>query len=207
MHPSLRSPQRTRARTPHNRTTTGCSLSDELWAVLAPLLPARKHTHRFGGAARVGRTAAGPRPFVTCSARAANGKPCPQPRCVPNPPPTTGFRHGAQRRSSANSGRRGWHSVTSYRAWMGTGCAGRGRGPRRRLEGQNTGPPPTARANRGVTRRLGTDGRGVPLGLAIDGAHRHEMQRVRATLDRLVVKRPAPTAEQPQGLGLDKGDD
>jgi transposase len=40
---------RTRARTPNNRTTTGFRISDELWAVLEPLLPQRVNTHRFGG--------------------------------------------------------------------------------------------------------------------------------------------------------------
>ena len=48
MNTSLR-PKRTRRRTPNNRTTTGFRISDELWAVLAPLLPARVNTHRFGG--------------------------------------------------------------------------------------------------------------------------------------------------------------
>ena len=42
-------PKRTRARTPNNRTTTGFRISNELWAVLAPLLPVRVNTHRFGG--------------------------------------------------------------------------------------------------------------------------------------------------------------
>lgn len=42
-------PKRTRARTPNNHTTTGFRVSDELWAVLEPLLPKRVNTHRFGG--------------------------------------------------------------------------------------------------------------------------------------------------------------
>lgn len=42
-------PSRTRARTPNNPTTTDFRISDELWAVLAPLLPPRENTHRFGG--------------------------------------------------------------------------------------------------------------------------------------------------------------
>src|SRR4029453_16362432 len=42
-------PKRLRARTPNNRTTTGFRISDDLWAVLAPLLPARVKPHRFGG--------------------------------------------------------------------------------------------------------------------------------------------------------------
>jgi putative transposase len=41
--------QRTRARTPNNQTTTGFRISDDLWAVLQPLLPVHVNTHRFGG--------------------------------------------------------------------------------------------------------------------------------------------------------------
>lgn len=40
---------RTRVRTPNNRTTTGFRISDALWAVLEPLVPKRVNTHRFGG--------------------------------------------------------------------------------------------------------------------------------------------------------------
>ncbi len=47
----------------------------------------------------------------------------------------------------------------------------------------------------------------MPLGLAIDGANRHDMKLVRATIAAIVVERPAPSAEQPQGMCLDKGYD
>jgi putative transposase len=40
---------RTRVRTPNNRTTTGFRITDDLWAILQPLLPIRVNTHRFGG--------------------------------------------------------------------------------------------------------------------------------------------------------------
>lgn len=40
---------RIRQRSPGNRTTTGFRISDELWAVLEPLLPVHVNTHRFGG--------------------------------------------------------------------------------------------------------------------------------------------------------------
>src|SRR5436853_2947347 len=43
------SPKRSRERTPNNRTTTGFRISDELWAVLQPLLPVHVNTLRFGG--------------------------------------------------------------------------------------------------------------------------------------------------------------
>jgi putative transposase len=43
------SKKRERKRTSNNRTTTGFRISDELWAVLQPLLPVHTNTHRFGG--------------------------------------------------------------------------------------------------------------------------------------------------------------
>ena len=45
------------------------------------------------------------------------------------------------------------------------------------------------------------------MGLAVDGANRHDMKLVRATVDSLPVPRPAPTPDQPQGMCLDKGYD
>src|SRR5947209_711403 len=41
--------KRNRERTPNNRTTTGFRISNELWAVLEPVLPIHVNTHRFGG--------------------------------------------------------------------------------------------------------------------------------------------------------------
>jgi putative transposase len=75
------------------------------------------------------------------------------------------------------------------------------------LGGKKTGPHPTDRSKRGGKRSLLTEGHGVPIGLALDGAHRHDMKLVRPTLESLIVERPEPTAEQPQGMCLDKGYD
>lgn len=47
----------------------------------------------------------------------------------------------------------------------------------------------------------------MPISLAVAGANRHDMKLVRETLSGLVVERPEPTSEQPQGLCLDKGYD
>ena len=69
------------------------------------------------------------------------------------------------------------------------------------------GPNLTDRGKSGAKRSLLTEGHGVPVGLAVDGANRPDMKLVRATLESLVVERPAPTAQQPQGLCLDKGYD
>ena len=52
-----------------------------------------------------------------------------------------------------------------------------------------------------------TEGHGVPIGVAIEGAQRHDMKLVRSTLESIVVERPEPTEEQPQGMCLDKGYD
>ena len=41
--------ERTDKRTPNNKTTSAFRISDELWAVLEPLLPAHVNRHRFGG--------------------------------------------------------------------------------------------------------------------------------------------------------------
>ena len=45
------------------------------------------------------------------------------------------------------------------------------------------------------------------MGLAVDGANRHDMKLMRATVDSLPVPRPVPSPETPQGMCLDKGYD
>ena len=75
------------------------------------------------------------------------------------------------------------------------------------MGGKKTGPNPTDRGKGGVKRSLLTEGHGVPIGLVVEGANRHDMKLVRATLESLVGARPEPSAEQPQGLCLDKGYD
>jgi putative transposase len=49
------------------------------------------------------------------------------------------------------------------------------------------------------------DGRGVPLGAAVDGANVHDQKLLEATLDNIPVQRPQPTPRTPQHLCLDKG--
>lgn len=58
-----------------------------------------------------------------------------------------------------------------------------------------------------MKRSLLTEGHGVPVGLAVDGANCHDMKLVRATLESLVVQRPEPSEAAPQGMCLDKGYD
>jgi putative transposase len=73
--------------------------------------------------------------------------------------------------------------------------------------GGKTGPNPTDRAKGGVKRSLLTDGGGVPLGVAVEGANRNDFKMARQTLESVPISRPEPTAEEPQGLCLDKGYD
>ncbi len=51
------------------------------------------------------------------------------------------------------------------------------------------------------------DRRGVPLGVVVSAANRTDMKVAEATLDSVVVPRPAPTPEHPQHLCRDKGFD
>lgn len=69
--------------------------------------------------------------------------------------------------------------------------------------GAATGPNPTDRGKKGTKRSVLTDGAGIPLALVIDGANRHDVKLLSATLDGLVVSRPEPTKEPSQHLCLD----
>lgn len=59
------------------------------------------------------------------------------------------------------------------------------------------------RGKEGVKRSLLTEGGGVPIGLAVDGANRHDMRMVRETIESIPVERPRPSKRKPQGtLGV-----
>lgn len=69
------------------------------------------------------------------------------------------------------------------------------------------GKNPTDRGKIGTKRSVLTDGGGVPIGLAVDGANRNDFKLARETLEKIAVARPAPSADAPQGMCLDKGYD
>ena len=52
-----------------------------------------------------------------------------------------------------------------------------------------------------------TEGYGIPIGIAIEGANRHDMKLVRATLESIPVERPVPSEVEKQNMCLDKGYD
>jgi hypothetical protein len=62
--------------------------------------------------------------------------------------------------------------------------------PKAPLGGKKVGKHPTNRGKSGTQHSVLTDGRGVPLGLAVDGANRQDLKMARATMERLAVARP-----------------
>jgi putative transposase len=198
---------RTRVRTPNNRTTTGFRISDELWAVLEPLLPTWVNTHRYGGG----------RPRV------------PDRRCADAI--FYVLRTGCQwealnqtelcAKSTAHDRFQAWVQAGVFLKLWQTGLerfdelqgidwdwlSMDGAMTKAPLGGEKTGRNPTDRGKRGVKRSLLTEGHGVPVGLAVDGANRHDMKLVRTTIESIVVERPEATEDEPQGMCLDKGYD
>ncbi|MGH2745352.1 MAG: IS5 family transposase [Thermoleophilaceae bacterium] len=75
------------------------------------------------------------------------------------------------------------------------------------LGGEKTGPNPTDRAKKGAKRSVLTDAAGVPIGLAHEGANRHDQKLLEPTLDSIPIERPEVSEEQPQGLCLDRAYD
>ena len=199
--------KRSRPRMPNKHTTTGFRISDALWAVLEPLLPVHVNTHRFGGG----------RPRV------------PDRRCADAIfyVLRTGCQWQAldQTELCAHSTAQG-----RFQAWVEAGVfftlwqagvkrfdelcgiewdwlAMDGAITKAPLGGEKTGPNPTDRGKSGVKRSLLTEGHGIPIGLVAEGANRHDMKLTRATVESLIVERPEPTAERPQGMCLDAGYD
>jgi transposase len=182
-------------------------MSDDLWTVWQPLLPIHCNTHRFGGG----------RPRV------------PDRQCADAI--FYVWRTGCQwpaldytalcAHSTAHDRYQAWGNAGVFlQLWQagvsqcdalkgldGDWLSMDGAITKAPLGGDATGPNPTDRGKSGVKRRVLTAGHGIPVGLAVDGANRHERKMVRQTIEHLVGERPEPTPEHPQGLCLDKGDD
>ena len=60
-----------------------------------------------------------------------------------------------------------------------------------------TGKNPTDRAKIGTKRSMLPDGAGIPLAVAVEGANRHDAKLLVATVDGLVIARPAAEGEEP----------
>ena len=89
-------------------------------------------------------------------------------------------------------------SIGNGRLWMAL--------LQKRLLGEkSTGPNPTDRAKSGTKRSILVDGKGLPLGVCVDGANRHDMKMTKATLQSIVIYRPEPTIRSKQHMCMDKG--
>jgi transposase len=75
------------------------------------------------------------------------------------------------------------------------------------LGGEKTGKNPTDRAKSGTKRSLLTEGNGIPIGLAVEGANCHDKKMVEATLESMVIEPPKATKDEPQNMCMDKGYD
>ena len=182
--------KRSRPRTSINRTTTGFRLSDELWAVLQPLLPVHVNTHRFGG----GRPRVPDRDCADAIFYVLR----------------TGCQWQALDQtelcahSTAHDRFQGWVEAGVFLKlwqagiqqfdelcgidWDWLSMDGAMTKARARV-GKKTGPNPTDRGKGGVKRSMLTEGHGVPIGVVIEGAHRHAMKLVRSTIQSIVVER------------------
>ena len=52
-----------------------------------------------------------------------------------------------------------------------------------------------------------TEGNVIPIGVAVDGANRHDMKTVEQTIRSIPIERPAPTTQAPRHMPMDKGYD
>jgi putative transposase len=78
------------------------------------------------------------------------------------------------------------------------------RSPRLPWEGEKTGPSPVDRGKKGTKRSVVTEGQGLGIGVVTAGANRNDFKLARETLESIAIERPAPTAERPQGMCMDK---
>jgi len=72
------------------------------------------------------------------------------------------------------------------------------------LGGGATGQNPTDRGKSGTKRSLLVEGTGIPLAIEVTSANRHDVVMLAATLDAVVIERPAASAAEAQNLCVDK---
>src|SRR5713226_142422 len=199
--------RRIRQRTPNNRTTTGFRISDELWTVLQPLLPVQVNTHRFGGGRpRVSDRACSDAIFYVlrtgCQWQALD-----QTELCAHATAHDRFQEWVQ----AGVFLKLWQSgVEQFDELCGIDwnwLSMDGAMTKAPLGGGKTGPNPTDRGKSGVKRSVLTEGHGVPIGLTIEGANRHDMKLTGSTIESIIIERPELNEQQPQGMCLDKGYD
>jgi hypothetical protein len=87
---------------------------------------------------------------------------------------------------------------------MAGGRRGHDQGPARRRRDRSESH---RSSQKGAKRSLLTEACGVPIGIAQDGANRHDKRLLEQTLASVPLARPIPDEDHPQGLCLDRGYD
>lgn len=199
--------KRTRARSANNKTTTGFRISDQLWAVVQPMLPVHGNRHRFGGGRpRVSDRICADGIFYVLRT-GCQWKALDQTELCPGSTAHDRYQEWVEADVFLNLWQAGVEQFDELKgiewAWLSMD----GAMTKAPLGGEKTGPNPTDRGKSGVKRSILTEGSGVPIGLVIAGANRHDMKLVQDTVESIVVERPEPTAQAPQNMCLDKGYD
>jgi len=199
--------KRTRSRNVNNKTTTGFRISDELWAVLQPVLPEHINTHPFGG----GR----PRvPDWKCAdaifyvlRTGCQWKALDLTELCPGSTAHDRYQEWVEADVFLKLWQAGVEQFDELKGIDWDWLSMDGAMTKAPLGGDKTGRNPPDRGKSGVKRSLLTEGQGLPLGLTVEGANRHDMKLVRNTVESIVVERPEPSEAKPQGMCLDKGYD
>ncbi len=199
--------KRNRQRTPNNRTTTGFRISNELWAVLQPLLPLHFNSHRFGGGRpRVSDRHCADAIFYVlrtgCQWQALD-----QTNLCAHSTAHDRFQEWVKVGVFLKLWRAGVDQFDEVRGLDWDWLSMDGAMTKAPLGGEKTGPNPTDRGKSGEKRSVLTEGHGVPIAVEIEGANRHDMKLTRSTIVGIVIDRPEPTEAKPQGMCLDKGYD
>ncbi len=180
---------------------------DALWERMTPLLPVHSNTHRFGGGRprRSDRDCADAIFFVLragCQWKALDAT-----RFIPGSTAHDRFQEWVAAGFFLKLWQAGLLEYDFLKGidWKWLSMDGSMTKPP--LGGGKTGPNPTDRGKSGVKRSIVTDGRGVPVGLDVDGANRVDFKMARATLDSMPVVRPSCGSFGRQHMCLDKGYD
>ena len=136
----------------------------------------------------------------------ANGRRC-HPILVRRAPRIATSKNGRSDVCFAAFGRHACASTIAGKGSRGVGKVWTVRRPKHRSGGKKTGKNPTDRGKLGVKRSVLTDGRGIPLAIAIAGANVHDQKLAEATLAGIPLARPRRTSRRAQHLCLDKGYD
>jgi transposase len=184
------------------------SIPDDLWEAIAALIPVHRNRHRFGGGKprTPDRVCMEAILFVLrtgCQWKALNAT-----RFCPGSTAHDRFQEWVRAGVFQTMWECGLLAYDDSRgldwAWVSMdGCMTKAP----LGGGKKTGTNPTDRAKQGTKRSLLVESQGLPVGLATDGANRHDMKLVQETLESIPVERPEPSADAPQGMCLDKGYD